>query len=243
MLNLYCERTGPEIWSEPLNAISNLGFFLAAYFALRVWQSSRRSGAALASSDERFFIALVTLTIAIGLGSTAWHLFATPWALALDVIPILLFMLTLMAWALARPLGLNQWVSALGVGLFFLSMIVVPWAWRALGWFNPEGSVGYAPAWLALLAIGGTLVLGARDRSQRTVGAWLGGAGVILTVSLVARSLDHAACDHVVIGGHAVGTHALWHLLNGAVLYACLRAVLACAGRAGVPSFEGGVAR
>ena len=25
-IDLYCERTGPELWSEPLNALSNLAF-------------------------------------------------------------------------------------------------------------------------------------------------------------------------------------------------------------------------
>jgi len=29
-LDLYCERTGPELFSEPVNALTNIAFFLAA---------------------------------------------------------------------------------------------------------------------------------------------------------------------------------------------------------------------
>ena len=29
-LNLYCERLGPGLWAEPLNAVSNAAFFIAA---------------------------------------------------------------------------------------------------------------------------------------------------------------------------------------------------------------------
>ena len=34
-LDLYCERLGPEFWAEPLNAISNGGFIVAAWLAWR----------------------------------------------------------------------------------------------------------------------------------------------------------------------------------------------------------------
>ncbi len=37
-VDAYCERTGPDYWSEPLNALTNLAFLLAA---LWVWPATR----------------------------------------------------------------------------------------------------------------------------------------------------------------------------------------------------------
>ena len=34
-LDKYCERTAAELFNEPLNAITNLAFLLAAYLAWR----------------------------------------------------------------------------------------------------------------------------------------------------------------------------------------------------------------
>ena len=37
-LLLYCERLGPGLWAEPLNAVSNLAFF---GFAWKLWRENR----------------------------------------------------------------------------------------------------------------------------------------------------------------------------------------------------------
>ena len=41
-VDLYCERLGPGLWAEPINAITNAAFLIIAYF---VWQlaNQRRS--------------------------------------------------------------------------------------------------------------------------------------------------------------------------------------------------------
>jgi len=31
MMDLYCERLGPGLWAEPINASSNLTFFIAVW--------------------------------------------------------------------------------------------------------------------------------------------------------------------------------------------------------------------
>ena len=38
MIDLYCERTGPGLWAEPVNALTNLAFFAAAW---ALWHSAR----------------------------------------------------------------------------------------------------------------------------------------------------------------------------------------------------------
>ena len=48
-IDLYCDRTGPEFWSEPVNALTNLAFVIAGLWGLR---EARRRNA------EGFVIAL-----------------------------------------------------------------------------------------------------------------------------------------------------------------------------------------
>ncbi len=33
-IDLYCERTDPGFWAEPLNALSNIVFFIAGFLGL-----------------------------------------------------------------------------------------------------------------------------------------------------------------------------------------------------------------
>jgi hypothetical protein len=35
-IDAYCERLGPGLWAEPLNAVTNLAFIVAAVICLRV---------------------------------------------------------------------------------------------------------------------------------------------------------------------------------------------------------------
>src|SRR5688500_8385384 len=82
-MDVYCERVGPGLLAEPLNAITNVSFLLAAWAA---WVLASRVGAL--SWGVRV---LVALAASVGVGSILWHTFATPWALILDTVPILLF--------------------------------------------------------------------------------------------------------------------------------------------------------
>jgi hypothetical protein len=76
-IDLYCERVSPSFWAEPVNAVSNLAFLIAAIAAFDLW---RRAG-----KSDRAILALVAV------GSFAFHTLATRGAMWLDVIPIGLF--------------------------------------------------------------------------------------------------------------------------------------------------------
>jgi hypothetical protein len=82
---LYCERAEPGLFAEPLNALTNVAFFVAAWAA---WSLARRSRTAPADIGL-----LIALSIVIGIGSTLFHTFAAVWARVLDEVPILLFQL------------------------------------------------------------------------------------------------------------------------------------------------------
>ena len=59
-VDLYCERTDPGLWAEPLNALTNAAFILSAVL---LWQKLMPSG----KHDGRLRV-LVGLLAAIGIG-------------------------------------------------------------------------------------------------------------------------------------------------------------------------------
>src|SRR5688572_30818678 len=99
-MDLYCERSGPEFWAEPLNAVSNVSFLIAAFFA---WRSANRHSRLLPE-----LLVLIALAATVGVGSFLFHTFATLWAMYLDVIPILLFQLDFIWIYAKKQMGLSS---------------------------------------------------------------------------------------------------------------------------------------
>src|SRR5262245_30433974 len=89
----YCER-GQEsgFWAEPLNAISNAAFIIAALIATLAFFSQARERRGLAEAG------LILLVYVIGTGSFLFHTYATRWASIADTAPIGLFMLAYFAY-------------------------------------------------------------------------------------------------------------------------------------------------
>ena len=79
-IDLYCERTGPEFWNEPVNAVSNVAFLVAAIIS---WQISQRR-----QQGDVWEKLIIVLAGAIGIGSYLFHTFAKSWAELADIIPI-----------------------------------------------------------------------------------------------------------------------------------------------------------
>ncbi|MFZ4531851.1 MAG: hypothetical protein ACOYOJ_08545 [Alsobacter sp.] len=222
-IDAYCERTGPEFWSEPLNALSNFAFLVAAAAAWRLLQRAPRPDPAAAG--------LVGLVAVIGVGSFLFHTVATRWAAVADVAPIALFILLFLVAALRRVLGLGAATAALVAVAFQMGAMVLPALWRVVLAGAPDplnGSAGYLPALLALAMVG---ALGARRRHPG--GMALLAAAATFAVSLGLRSVDLAWCGMI-----PAGTHSVWHLLNAVVLYLCVRAAITW--RAPMPSRPSG---
>jgi len=206
---LYCERLAPGLVGEPLNAASNIAFFIAAWLLAR---DARRLGAWRADSAL-----LVALMVVVGIGSTVFHTVATTWAQWLDLVPILLFQLAFLWIYAARMLNWSPIASGVLVAAF---LVIALYARQFQEPFN--GSLTYAPALVAIFALG----LHHRATHPSEPPLLLAAAGVF-TVSLFLRTIDAAACERF-----AHGTHFFWHLLNGAVLYLAARSLLGTAQRA-----------
>ena len=68
---------------EPLNALTNLTFFVGAYYLFKFVRHNNFNGRISA-----FFVAIMT---AVGLGSLLWHLQRSEITLLLDRLPIYIF--------------------------------------------------------------------------------------------------------------------------------------------------------
>ncbi|RDV01129.1 ceramidase domain-containing protein [Undibacter mobilis] len=202
-VDLYCERLDPSFWAEPVNAVTNASFLIAAVAAFLQW---RRGG-----GGDIPALALIAVTAAIGVGSFIFHTVATRGAALFDTVPIAVFIYGYLWLALRRFLGLSAWVApalvvAFGVFSAAEGALVPP------GTLN--GSHAYLPALAALIVVGWLSRPGVTRRC-------LFAAAAVFALSIVFRSIDQAVCEAV-----PLGTHFLWHTLNGLVLYLLLRGAL-----------------
>ena len=196
----YCERLGNGFWAEPINALTNAAFVVAAVL---LFCRSRRQAKAM----HWDIYALMFLLACIGVGSFLWHTFATPWTELADKLPIFAFMFLYLFSCMVRALHVSWYWSLSCLAVFvFLNVAVKQWLPADL----LNGSIMYLPALLALL-----LLLGLASFWQRLSGAkmMLGVTG-LFCISVTFRSVDQFVCD-----SFPLGTHFLWHLLNALMLY------------------------
>lgn len=190
----YCERMDAGYWAEPINAITNLAFIIAA---LIMWRRGQGDGMARA---------LAAVLFCIGVGSYLFHTHAQVWAAIADVTPIAVFIL-LYLFAVNRDVwGMPLWMALLGTAAFLpYAALTVP-IWQNLPVLGV--SAGYIPVPVLILIYAVLL----RRRAPQLARGFVIGAGILL-VSLTARSVDESLCDRITFG-----THFLWHILNSVML-------------------------
>lgn len=203
-IDIYCERVTQGLWAEPLNAVSNGAFFIAAFFAFLL---ARKENAL----DGRSGL-LITLIFAMGVGSTLFHTFAQAWAMMSDVLPILTYQICFIVLYTRFVWGLGCLKSAVILAAFFVAMSISMQLPRE--WFN--GSLEYAPAIIFVALLGAVHI----KKASREKFGLIAAAGVFL-ISLSFRSVDMAYCAE-----NPYGTHFIWHILNGLVLYLTTRAYI-----------------
>ena len=212
----YCERgLDPGFWAEPLNALSNGSFFAAALVGLILWLR------APAGQRDMVRLALIVMVGLIGIGSFLFHTLATRWAAVADTVPIGLFMVTYVAFALSRFLKLGWALTGLGLLLFVATLPGASMV-RCAGGPCLGGSIAYVPALIMLAVVGGVLA----HRRHGAAPALLAAAGLFF-VSLALRTLDRPICPLTAITAvRMTGTHVLWHICNGLLLFVLLLTAL-----------------
>ena len=147
----------------------------------------------------------------IGIGSSLFHTFATPWARVADVLPILVFQLCYL-WLYSREtIGLDRGYAGGFVAAFLVAAYVGRQFPHAL-----NGSLTYAPA-LALV-----WGLGFYHHHAQAHGRFdLFLAAGVFSLAVLFRTIDNAVCPTF-----PLGTHFIWHLLVPVVAYLSARAWL-----------------
>lgn len=211
----YCERgLDAGFWAEPINAVTNAAFYLAAFMALILW--ARGAGGRRVAD-----LGLIILVFVIGTGSFLFHTLANRWSAIADTAPIGLFMLVYLGYVLRRFFGHGWLFTLLGMALF-AGVIWQTMAWRCFGGSCLSASIAYVPALIALLGLGILLLL-----RRHPAGAYITWGGVVFAASLTLRSMDPVLCPSTVLADHGpVGTHFMWHVLNATLLYLLLRAAV-----------------
>ena len=229
-LPLYCERLGDGPWAEPLNAVSNAAFFIAALVAFVHW---RQKG-----GTDRPALVLILIAAMVGVGSLAWHTFRSPMTLIMDVVPIQIFVFGYFILALRRFFTLGWPVTGLFLGLFLAITLAVK---HFVPTSTLAGGAQYIPALITLYLFGAALVIETRISMHRDMpltgraaatsdarhfprlkaGYALLYAGLVFALSLTARTLDLPFCPQF-----GLGLHFFWHILNGVTMAMLLLAAI-----------------
>ncbi|CAA9408305.1 MAG: hypothetical protein AVDCRST_MAG75-2578 [uncultured Propionibacteriaceae bacterium] len=190
-------------FAEPLNAISNISFLIAAWLA---WLLARRTGTP--SGELKMLIGLGAAT---GIGSILWHTMPNSLTFWLDIIPILLFIMAYIWLHTRRVLRLGAEVAVLSIaGFLLLTFVAISYAQVF------HGAVVYTPGMIVVLVLG---LFHAREQQIARFTLLLA-AGVYLA-ALFFRTIDNEVCAAV-----PIGTHFLWHLLIGSVTYLAMRPLI-----------------
>lgn len=216
-IDIYCERTAAGFWNEPFNALSNGAFLLAAIWG---YTTARRM-------DRLTWPVWVAILLAgsIGIGSFLFHTFANHWSELADVIPIWTFvvwMILVVVYGMSGG-GIGRAIFAavkifaiIGLVFWFVSGFLLSGGGAGAVTSRLNGSEQYAPALLALYIFAAISLA-----RHHPAGRWFGWAAAVFTLALVFRTVDIAVCPDF-----PIGTHFVWHLLNGLMIGLLLQAIV-----------------
>ncbi|MGH1416786.1 MAG: ceramidase domain-containing protein [Pelagimonas sp.] len=215
-IDLYCERADIGLWAEPINALSNLAFPLAAIWA---WHSAGRFG------QRRTIVAILCLLAGlIGVGSGLFHTFANRWSEYADVIPIwsfvALYVLSAIALVGGAPAGKVARIGVISAAITTVIVLATSGDGEAHSHeADPlNGSLQYAPALLALVVFSAiTLWRG------HAIRGWAVAATGVFALSLGFRIMDLHLC-----AVWPMGTHFMWHVLNALMVGLLLQGLIRC---------------
>jgi Ceramidase len=206
-IDIYCERSSAAWDAEPLNATSNVAFFIAAW---AVWRLQKKRPNGVLGGP---IMALWIIIAVVGLGSLTFHTMATRWAEWADVIPILIFMIVYCWLILTVFFKWPLWLKLLTTLAFFLATFFLESdSFQYVLW----GGSMYLPTLFFMLAVG----IGIWKRDADAGKAFFG-AALLFAISFAARTIDKPLCGFI-----PIGTHYGWHIFNAAVLYLLVRTIV-----------------
>ena len=246
-VDIYCERVDSSFWSEPINALTNLSFILAAIWGWWTYRQRRQTYVTMdgrpvdVGSDAQYgaqsgvqsgpdwqIIVAIVLVGLIGIGSFLFHTYATVWASLADVIPIWTFVAYYLFLAIHRISHIPFWralkiyiisLAITGLVLWAMSAALVPTGGEADAVTGHSHFNGSEQYLPAVIVLFSfAAIMMARRHAARW---WILAAAGTFAVSLTFRTIDMMVCH-----SHPLGTHWQWHLLNGLMLGFLLQALV-----------------
>jgi len=199
----YCERTDIRFYSEPLNALSNISFFISAILVYRLLKKK--------NANAYYYRFLPYLLLFIGTGSLLWHSFRNPFTLVLDAIPIWIFFLLIVFILIYKLAGSKNTATIILTSYFFLQVLT---SYAFPDFFN--GSIRHVVNGVAFVGIIAWVYKKYAHVSGNLIAAFL-----LYILAIVFRSIDNAVCAYL-----TVGTHFLWHILNAIAAYLAIKVLL-----------------
>ncbi len=203
MIDLYCERLDSSFWAEPINALTNVAFIIAAW---GVWRLGCKQKAMVCP-----IWVLLTLMVSIGIGSFLFHTYATKLTMILDIVPILVFQLVFI-WVYSQRI--IQLPLSFIIGLLVVYIGLSLFAGQFSDIFN--GSLSYLPVILILSGFG--LYHFYTKKTEKVI---LLVALAIFLLALFFRTIDMIVCPYF-----PIGTHFIWHMINGVLVYLSVRSLI-----------------
>jgi hypothetical protein len=190
------ERTGAGLWVEPVNVASGMAFPLAA---LMLWRLAK---SASDPASERVGIAFSILLALVGMGSTAFHLFANGLGLVVDAMFVVIFAHAFLPLFLMRVLRWGKGESILALGVFVAMELAPRFFSVRVIWWHLIALIGLCI--IAILSRGASAEI--RRRTQLAAG--------VFAASLLFHVADGPMSQWI-----PFGTHFLWHLGTAFALY------------------------
>jgi len=196
-LPIYCERHGFGLLGEPLNLITNIAFLIAAAFA---YEFARK-----AKTHKNYLLFLTFIVAAVGIGSSIFHAAPNQFTILLDALPIYIFIastLLLLLQRLTESWRVAMFIVAGFIGVEIIASILIPASFL-------NGSIRHA---LTLIFVVSLLIITLKRFGKVAMGLLpvLG----LYVLAITARSIDQLVCSNF-----SLGTHFLWHILNGISCY------------------------
>ncbi|MFW0777059.1 MAG: ceramidase domain-containing protein [Rickettsiales bacterium] len=207
-VDIYCERLAHGFWEEPLNALTNLAFIIAA---IALYRLQKRTPTPSPEYGQNML--LIFLVALVGVGSFIFHTFANVAGLIADVGGIMIFVHTYLYFCFRRILGWRRLLAFISIGAFFMLLMA---AENIPGAYSFNGSAAYFPC-LAIII----WVWNVTRRIRPDISRYYLYAGSVFILSLTLRTIDMDVCDVI-----PMGTHIFWHICNGLVLYFLTKALI-----------------
>lgn len=201
-VDLHCERLADGLTGEPLNILSNVLFFIVAYFLFKNYRE--------ADIKAPRIKVLIYLIVGFGIGSIIFHSTARIWGALFDVMPIVFFAIFYLYLFSRHVLRLNRKWSVGIIGIFvFANFVFKSYVIKA-----PDGYVSLIPSILLMYCIA-LFMFATKNRSAMRFAT----ATLVATLAATFRAVDSYMNAEGLCNEFPIGTHFMWHVLMAGFVY------------------------